>query len=473
MTRSNHRLRSLLARAGLSGIILLVLLGGLALIQPVLPAIAQDTTATAENDSDRSLDDPPVVHLMTIDGAIQGVVTRSIERAIDRADDANAEALIIQMDTPGGLLESTHDITKTILNSDVPVVVYVAPDGARAGSAGVFITMAAHVAAMAPSTNIGAATPVGMGDPAVPADSTQGSQSDSEAMRKKVTNDAVAKVRAMAEKRDRNADWAEEAVREAVSVTATEALELNVIEIIATDVDDLLMQMDGMVVEADGVDRELATAGAVVERYEPTWRENLLNTIANPNLAYILLLIGFYGLIFELYNPGAVIPGVVGVIALVLAFFALDTLPINYAGVLLIVLAVILFVLEVYVTSFGFLTFGGVVSLIMGGVLLIDTDIPEMRVSWSVIIPSVLVTVAFFGFALTMAIRAQKNKVATGEEGLAGEHGVAVGDLSPRGKVRIGGEYWKAIAEGDEIKDGDEVEVVAATRLTVTVKRVG
>jgi membrane-bound serine protease (ClpP class) len=427
---------------------------------------ADDSTRMDDNSDRRGL-----VHLITIDGAIHSVVTQTLQRAIERADAADVDALIIQMDTPGGLLESTHDITKTILNSPVPIVVYVAPDGARAGSAGVFITMAAHVAAMAPSTNIGAATPVGMGESPTVTDTSEVAQSDAEAMRRKVTNDAIANVRAMAEKHNRNADWAEKAVVEAASITATEALELNVIEYIAVDVDDLLEQMDGMIIEVQNREVMLNTNDAYVEEFEPTWRENFLNTLANPNLAYILMLVGFYGLIFELYNPGAIIPGVVGVICLILAFFALQTLPISWAGLLLIVLGLVMFVLEVYVTSFGILTLGGATSLVIGSVLLIDTDVPDMRVSWEVIIPTVLVTVAFFSFALTMALRAQKNKVTTGNEGMVGEQGVAVDDLAPRGKVKIGGEYWKAVADGDTIKEGDEIVVTSAGRLVVKVKR--
>ncbi len=445
-----------------------LLITGFVIAQTDSTATENDTAQVADREDSRA-----IVHLMTVEGAIHSIVTQRLERAIERADDAVAEALIIRLDTPGGLLESTHDITKTILNSPVPVVVYVAPDGARAGSAGVFITMSAHVAAMAPSTNIGAATPVGMGDTPTTTDTSEVAQSDAEAMRRKVTNDAIANVRAMAEKRNRNADWAEQAVVEAASITATKALELNVIEFIADDVDDLLEQMDGMIVEVGTHEQILDTKDAHVEEFEATWREDFLSTLANPNLAYILMLIGFYGLIFELYNPGAIIPGVVGVIALILAFFALQTLPISWAGLLLIVLAIVMFVLEVYVTSFGFLTFGGTVSLIMGSVLLIDTDVPDMQVSWGVIIPTVVVTVAFFTFALTMALRAQKNKVTTGHEGLVGEHGTVVNNLDPRGKVKIGGEYWKAEAVGGEtISEGDEIVVTEATRLVVKVKRV-
>jgi len=412
-----------------------------------------------------------VVHQIEISSPIHPVSMRTIATAIERAEDDNAELLIIVLDTPGGLMESTHDITKSILNSKVPIAVYVAPNGARAGSAGVFITMAAHVAAMAPSTNIGAATPVGMGNTPVPTDSSAGSQSDAEAMRKKVTNDAIAKVRAMAEKHGRNADWAEEAVREAASITATEALELNVIDIIAEDVDELLEEIDGWVVETPIGEITLETADARVEVFELSWRDKFLNTIANPNLAYILLMIGFYGLIFELYNPGAVIPGVIGVIALVLAFFAMQTLPVNWAGLILIILAIVMFLLEIKVASYGFLTFGGLVSLVIGSIMLFDSPIPALRVSWSVIVPTVIGTVIFFAFALTLGIRAQKNKVTTGKKGLEGEIGEAFEDINPKGRIKIGSEYWNAVTDGEEIKKGESVIVTKGDRMTLKVKK--
>ncbi|MCB2197804.1 nodulation protein NfeD [bacterium] len=411
------------------------------------------------------------VHLLPVESAIHPVSMRLIAAAVERAEDQNAEALIIELDTPGGLMESTRGITKAILNSRVPVIVWVGPEGARAGSAGVFITMAAHIAAMAPSTNIGAATPVGMGNPTTAPDSTEGSQSDAEAMRKKVTNDAIAQVRAMAERHGRNADWAEEAVREAASITSNEALELNVIDLIADDVEDLLQKVDGMTVETVDGEVTLATAGSIVTRYEMTWREKFLARLANPNLAYILLLIGFYGLIFELYNPGAVIPGVLGVIALILAFFAMQTLPLNWAGLLLLVVGIIMLLLEIKVASYGFLTFGGAVSLVLGSIMLFDSPIPALRVSWTVIIPTVGVTVLFFVFALTYGIRAQKNKVTTGEQGLVGEDGIAFEELNPTGRVKIGAEFWRAEAENPPIEKGDRIIVTGGDRLNLKVKR--
>jgi membrane-bound serine protease (ClpP class) len=411
-----------------------------------------------------------VVHHIKVEGAIHPVSMDYIIDAIDRAEVENAAALIIQLDTPGGLLESTWQITKAIMNSHVPVIVYVAPDGARAGSAGVFITLASHLAAMAPSTNIGAATPVGIGG--APSDTSEGSQSDQEAMRKKVTNDAVAQIRAMAERRGRNADWAEEAVREAVSITATEALELNVIEIIAENIEDLLEQADGRIILTVDGEQQLIFENAVVQTYEPSWREQFLNTIANPNLAYILLMIGFYGLLFELYNPGAIIPGVIGVIALIVAFFAMQTLPVNWAGLLLIVVALVMFLLEIKVASYGFLTFGGVVSLTLGSIMLFEGPIPAMRVSLSVVVPAVIVSVVFFAFAITMGIRAQKNRVTSGVEGLTGEFGEAASALNPRGKVKIGSEYWNAEAVGDPIKKGERIVVVSGDRLNLKVRRI-
>ena len=412
-----------------------------------------------------------VVHLIDVDSPIHPVSMRFVQDAIERAEDAGAEALIIRLDTPGGLMESSRGITKSILNAEIPVIVYVGPDGARAGSAGVFITLASHIAAMAPSTNIGAATPVTMGAPSgVKKDSTK-AQSNNEAMMKKVTNDAVAQVRAMAESRGRNADWAEKAVREAASITANVALEENVIDLIATSITDLLEQINGREVEVANEMVTLNTEAAVVKTFELTWREKFLHTLANPNFAYILMLLGFYGLIFELYNPGAIIPGVIGVIALILAFFAFQTLPLNWAGLLLIIVSFVMFLLEIKVPSMGFLTLGGVVSLLIGSIMLIDTTIPALQISWSVIIPAVLFTTLFFVFAITMGIRAQKNKVATGHEGLVEEIGEVIDTLDPVGKVKIGGEYWKAEAEDPPLNPGDQVIVTGGNRLRIKVKR--
>ncbi len=412
-----------------------------------------------------------VVHQIEVDAPIHPVSMRFVQNGIERAGEHEAEALIIRLDTPGGLMESMRGITKAILNSRVPIIVYVAPEGARAGSAGVFITLAAHVAAMAPGTNIGAATPVAIGGEGLPGDSSDGAKSGQQAMRDKITNDAVAQARTLAERRGRNAEWAEKAVREAASITAINALELNVIDLIASSSRELLDEVHGWEVETVDGEVTLNTQGCEIVDFELTGREKFLYTLANPNLAYILLLIGFYGLIFELYNPGAIIPGVVGVIALIVAFFAMQTLPLNWAGLLLIVVSIMMFILEIKVTSFGFLTLGGIVSLVIGSIMLFDTPIPALRVSWEAIVPTVIITVLFFTFALTMGIRAQKNRVTTGSEGMVGEQGEAFTKLDPQGRVLIGSEFWKAVAEDSPIKKGERIVVTGGGRLQLTVRR--
>lgn len=287
----------------------------------------------------------------------------------------------------------------------------------------------------------------------------------------KITNDAVAQARTLAERRGRNADWAEQAVREAVSITANDALEENVIDLIAMSTRDLLEQVDGRTVQIAEKEITLHTADATITSIKLTWREQFLLTLANPNLAYIFLLIGVYGLIFELYNPGAVIPGVVGVICLILAFFAFQTLPLNWAGLILIVVAIVMFLLEIKVASYGFLTLGGATSLVIGSIMLFDSPIPALRVSWGVIFPTVIVTVLFFAVALTFGIKAQKRKVTTGLEGIVGEPGVTVTPLDPDGKIRVGGEYWKAKTLGDPIQEGEKVMVTGIDRLVLVVER--
>ncbi len=458
------RLRSPLFRA----LRALVLITGVFFLS--LPLFSQPDSSTFEPEKRR----PGTILKVTIDGAIQPVVMDYLLSALEEADDSNAEALLVCMDTPGGLMESSRGITKAFLNSDVPVIVYVSPHGARAGSAGVFITMAAHVAAMAPGTNIGAATPVTMDGggllPGKEADSTKARGND-EAMRAKVTNDAIAQARAIAEQRGRNADWAEKAVREAASITATEALELNVIDLIAETEDELLLLIDGREVETVKGVHVLRTADAYIQHREMNWREDFLNTLANPNLAYLLMMLGFFGLMFELYHPNAIIPGVVGVLSLILAFFAMQTLPLNWAGLMLIIVGIAMLILEIKVTSYGFLSIGGAAGLLLGSIMLFDTAIPALRVSWAVIIPTVMVTVLFFVFAVGMGVRAQKRKVQTGSEGLVGETGTVYIELNPTGKVQIGGEFWEATAEAPPIAKGEQVIVTSQDRLKVTVKR--
>ena len=403
------------------------------------------------------------VKYIEVDGVIQPASSRYIQRALEEANDSGAEAFLMYLDTPGGLLESTRDIVKAIFASDIPVIVYVAPSGSRAGSAGVFITLSAHIAAMAPGTNIGAAHPISLG---------MGQEKDTTGvMEDKILNDAVAYIRTIAEQRGRNADWAESAVRESASITETEALEKNVIDLIAPSTDSLFAMLHGKEVELpDGV-RKLSLQNVIPEEIPMTWRDQILNIISDPNIAYVLMLLGIYGLFFELYNPGAVVPGVIGAICLILAFFAFQTLPVNIAGLLLILLAIILFILEIKVVSYGVLSIGATISLLLGSVMLIESPIPGLRVSWGVILPGVLGTVAFFMLAITLSIKAQKRKPTTGQEGLIGKTGEAIGDLAPKGQIKLHGEIWQARAQSGEITAGTSVEVVDVENMTLIVKQ--
>lgn len=404
-----------------------------------------------------------VVEWITIDGAIGPVSAEYIEEAIDRAEESDAECLVIEMDTPGGLMKSTRIICKDILAAQVPVIIYVAPSGSRAGSAGVFLTYAAHIAVMAPGTNIGAAHPVGLGG--------QGSDDSSKVMEQKVTNDAVAFIRSLAEQRGRNVEWAEEAVRESASITDTEALELNVINYIAPNPDSLLALIDGDTVQIDDRDVVLATKDARIHDVPMNWRLKLLSLLADPNIAYILLLLGIYGIFFELYNPGTIFPGVVGGICLLLAFFSLQLLPVNLAGILLIALSLILFLLEIKIASYGLLSIGGVISFLLGSLMLFDVSMTGVKVSLSVIIPATLFTTLFFLFAVGMGIRAQRRKVTTGKEGLIGEIGTVITPIAPKGTVLLHGELWNAVSQSLIEKD-QEIRVIAIDRMKLTVEPV-
>jgi membrane-bound serine protease (ClpP class) len=401
------------------------------------------------------------VHVITLDATINPATADFIHRSIDHAVEDGAECLVIRLNTPGGLLKSTRVIVSDLLTARLPIIVYVAPSGAQAASAGTFIALAAHIAAMAPGTNIGAAHPVGM----------QGGEKDS-IMNEKATNDAAAFIRSISEKRHRNVRWAEEAVRKSISITETEALKDSVIDLVAPNVQALLDSINGIIVSVGEQERTLKTAGATITEMEMDWKHKLLDLLSDPNIAYIFFLLGVYGLLFELYNPGSVLPGVVGAISLILAFYSLHTLPVNYAGLALIIVGIILFVLEVKITSYGLLTVGGAVSLLLGSIMLINSDsaLEFVSISWSVIIPSVIVTVLFFTFAIGMGIRAQRRKPVTGVEGLVGEQGIAIQDLAPTGQVRIHGEIWKASTSGAPIPAGSAIEVVQAEGLSLTVK---
>ncbi len=397
--------------------------------------------------------------LLTVKSTINPVISEYIDNGLKKAAAEGAACVILQMDTPGGLDTAMRDIVQSLLNSPVPVIVYIAPSGARAASAGVLITLAAHVAAMAPGTNIGAAHPVGLG----------GGQMD-ETMLKKVENDAAAYAKSLAEQKGRNVEWAVKAVRESESVSAQKALELNIIDLVATSVPDLIEKVDGREVETVWGKRTLALKDLPVEPVEMGWRYRLLDTLSNPNIAYILMMLGFYGLFFELSNPGVIFPGVFGAICLILAFFALQTLPVNYAGVILILLAIVLFIAEIKVTSYGVLTLGGIVSLLLGSLMLIESPDPALRVSWFVILPMVATTAAFFLFAVSFALRAQLRQPTTGQEGLIGKRAKVMTPIRPEGKVFVHGEYWNAQSD-EAFEKGETVEIVGISELILKVRR--
>jgi len=402
------------------------------------------------------------VHVITIDGAINPASADFIRASIQKAVEEGAECLVIRLNTPGGLLKSTRDIVSDLLTSRVPVVVYVSPAGAQSASAGAFVTLAAHIAAMAPGTNIGAAHPVGM----------QGGEKDS-IMNEKATNDAAAFIRSISEKRQRNVAWAEDAVRRSTSITESEALKDSVIDLIAGSVEELLQKIDGKTISINGTPKMLKTAGAAIARIEMGWRYRFLNILSDPNFAYIFFLLGLYGLLFELYNPGSILPGVVGVISLILAFYSLHTLPINYAGVALILFGILLFVLEIKITSYGLLSVGGAISLLLGSIMLINSEssLEFVSISWGVIIPAVLFTILFFLFAIGMGVRAQRRKPVTGAEGLVGETGEAMTELNPEGRVRVHGEIWSARSAEGTIPAGTQVRVRHIENLLITVTR--
>ncbi|MBU2446297.1 MAG: nodulation protein NfeD [Bacteroidetes bacterium] len=402
------------------------------------------------------------IYLLTIDGAINPASTEYIQEGIKAAVDDDAECVIIKLNTPGGLLKSTRVIVTEFLQAKIPIVVYVHPQGSQAASAGVFVTMAAHIAAMAPGTNIGAAHPV----------SLQGQQDS--IMMEKATNDAAAFIRTISEKRKRNIEWGEDAVRKSLSITETEALEKNVIDIVATSVDDLIQKLDGRKVETIEGEKEINSVGAEIIPYDMSFKHKLLNTLSDPNIAYILFMLGLYGLLFELYNPGSIFPGVVGGICIILAFYSFHTLPINYAGLALIIFAIILFILEIKVVSHGILTIGGTISLILGSIMLIDSDstLEFVKISWQIIALFVVLTVVFFVFAIGLGIKAQRKKVTTGIEGLLLEEGFVVSDLKPIGTIQIHGEIWNAESVEGKISKGHRVKVLEVNNLTLKVRKV-
>lgn len=401
----------------------------------------------------------PVYHVLTVNAPITPAVYKFFSRALNEALEEGASGIIILLDTPGGLDLAMRDIVKDILNAPLPVFVYVHPAGARAASAGVMITIAAHVAAMAPGTNIGAAHPVAIG-----------SGKMDETMSKKVENDAVAYVKSIAEERGRNIEWVEKAVRQSESITAEEALKLGVIDYVASDVRDLLRKAEGRDVPLPSGKITLKTNSAELREITMGFREKVLMALSDPNIAYLLLMIGLAGLYFEFSNPGAILPGVVGAIALILAFFALQTLPVNFAGVLLILFAVILFIAEIKIVSHGLLTVAGILSLALGSLFLFESPIPALRVSFQVLIPTVIIASVFFVAVVSLAVKAQMRKPRTGGEGMVGEEGKAVTDIHEEGRVFVRGEFWNAVSR-EPVEEGEAVLVTGIRGLVLEVEK--
>jgi membrane-bound serine protease (ClpP class) len=401
------------------------------------------------------------VKLIKIGESINPGTAHYLERGTKRAVEDEADLLIVQLDTPGGLVSSMRTMVKTIMNAPIPVAVYVSPSGAQAASAGVFIVLAADIAAMAPGTNIGAAHPVVAG----------GKEMD-KTMDTKVVNDLAAFIKSIATRRGRNAEWAEQAVRESISATAEEALELKVVDLVAQDVDDLLVKLEGWSVKSKEGETQLALKGLPVETVKETTRDRVLKTISNPNIAYLLMLLGLAGLYFELSHPGAIFPGVIGGISLILAFYAFQTLTVNYAGLLLILLGAILFLLEIKVTSYGLLSIGGVICLTLGSIMLFDRDASGLQISLGVLVPAVVVISGFFILVALLAVRAHMVKPRTGYQGLIGEIAEAREALAPEGKVFIHGELWNATSD-EVIPAGTKVEVIGVENLWLKVRKIG
>ncbi|MDH4156351.1 MAG: nodulation protein NfeD [candidate division Zixibacteria bacterium] len=397
----------------------------------------------------------PLVYTMVIDGAIGTVTNDRINEAIELAEKNDVALLVIFMDTPGGFSKPTSAICKSMLNSRVPVCIYIAPSGARAGSAGVYMAYAAHFAAMAPSTNIGAAHPV----------DAMGKEIDS-VMNEKVTNDAVAQIRAAAERHGRNADWAEKAVRESVSITDSVALALNVIDVRAKDLNELFEKLEGRQTEVPSGTVTMKVKGARTEEIKSSWVYKILELITTPDIAFILFSLGGLGIILELYNPGSILPGVVGAISLILAFYAFQTLPINYAGLALIMLGIILFIAEVKVISHGILTIGGIISMFFGGLMLVDTVDPNLAVSKSILITVVVCVGVVVALAAWLVIKAARHQPYVGREGMIGKTAVVKQD----NLVYVNGALWK-MESAEDLAVGDKVEIISVAKMVLKVKK--
>jgi membrane-bound serine protease (ClpP class) len=400
------------------------------------------------------------VYVLKFSGPIGPVSSDYIISGIEQAEAAGAIGVVLKLDTPGGLDESMREIIQKIFNSKVPVITYVYPSGARAASAGVFITLASDFAVMAPGTNIGAAHPVSVGGKEVTPE-----------MQEKITNDAASYIVSIAEKRNRNKKWAEQAVRQSVSVSSTEAAKLNVVDFIARDDADLFTKLDSVLAQREKAD-SIKFVSAQKKEIPIGARQKFLLFLTNPNVAYILLMLGVYGLFFELQSPGAIFPGVIGAVCLILGFYSLHLLPTNYAALALIGVAIIFFILEVYVTSYGLLTIGGVVALTLGSLLLFQSPAPYFRLAVPVIVAAVVLTVLFFALIIGLAIRAHKKKVTTGKEGLLLEVGIAETDLKLEGTIMIHGELWQAESVEGEIQKGEKVKVTAVEGMKLMVSKI-
>ncbi len=393
--------------------------------------------------------------IINLEGPINPASAMFLKRGLEEAQEQGAALVVVRLDTPGGLATSMRTIVKAILNSPIPVVVWVGPSGAGAASAGVMVTVAAHVAAMAPGTNIGAAHPV-----------MAGGKEINKTMSEKVVNDMASYGRGIAEQKGRNGEWVERAIRESVSITAEEAVRLKVVDLVAEDIDDLLKKLDGREVTVLGNNITLKTAGLARVHYHPGFRDKVLRVISDPNIAYILMMIGMAGLYFELAHPGAIFPGVIGAISLILAFYSFQTLPVNYAGLLLIALAILFFIAEIKITSYGILSLGGLISLTLGSIMLFE----DLMVSLKLMLPTLVLVGGFFVVVATLAFRAIRAKPKSGAEGLVGEIGVVKKRLDPEGLVFVHGEYWNATAP-ETIEEGEKVEVEGVSGLHLKVKR--